>query len=87
MDRDVADETQQQKLHRSTTFDISEVSATRNLHTGLWLSVISRASSLFASGKKGIDPFCGIFQKHIARHDLAGKIVGCPERTMDCLGD
>ena len=33
--------------------------------------------------KKGIDPFCGIFQKHIARHDLAGDVIGCPEEMID----
>jgi hypothetical protein len=33
--------------------------------------------------KKGVNPFCGIVQKHIACHRFAGDVVGCRERMID----
>src|SRR6185437_1810574 len=33
--------------------------------------------------KKGINPFCGIFQQHVARHRLAGNAICGFERTID----
>jgi hypothetical protein len=35
--------------------------------------------------KKGVNPFCGIVQKQIARHHLAGDVVGCCERMIDIV--
>ena len=33
--------------------------------------------------KKGVNPFCGIVQKQIARHHFTGDVVGCRERMID----
>jgi hypothetical protein len=53
----------------------------RNLQIGFFPS--SPAPLWWSLLKKGINPLRRILQKHIARHDFAGDVIGCPERTID----